>query len=140
MSNSLNFLAFAWLLATAITAAAHPEADYLADAFHPQKSTPVHELPGELFALQLIAVSSREQIENYAEQHDLYDLVAVPIQQHGKRLYVLIAGFYQHEQDARRALELLPQEVRTQSPWVRQLAGLQALMSSNDADIYAASD
>ncbi len=109
-------------------------------AYKPVEETRVIDMPGTLFAVQLLAVSTKQQIEAFAEQHDLYDLTAVRIEQKGQKLYVLIPGVYKNRVDAETAVASLPPAVRAMKPWIRPLEGLQQAMHRAQRITYAASD
>jgi len=109
-------------------------------AYKPTKETRVIDMPSSLFAVQLLAVSTKQQVEQFAEDHDLYDLTAVRIAQNGKPLYVLLPGVYKNREDAETAVASLPEAVRALNPWIRPLNGLQDAMRRVEQTTFAASD
>ncbi len=109
-------------------------------AYKPTEETRVVDLPSDMFAVQLIAVSTRKQIEAFVELHDLWDMTAVKVSRAGKPLYVLIPGVYKTRIDAQTAVASLPQSVQSLKPWIRPLGGLQDAMRDAIKTSYAISD
>ncbi len=135
----LSFLAtLLFALSSAVCSAERPAYWHL--AYKPAKETRVIDLPTDLFAVQLIAVSTRKQVEDFVERHNLWDMTAVKVSRDGKPLYVLIPGVYKTRADAQAAVASLPQSVQKLKPWIRPLAGLQDAMRSAVKTSYAVSD
>ncbi|MFK8020198.1 MAG: SPOR domain-containing protein [Pseudomonadales bacterium] len=109
-------------------------------AYKPTRETRVIDMPSSLYAVQLLAVSTKQQVERFAEDHDLYDLTAVRIAQNGKPLYVLLPGVYKNREDAQTAVASLPDAVKALNPRIRPLKGLQDAMRRADQTTFAASD
>lgn len=109
-------------------------------AYKPTEETRVIDLPSDMFAVQLIAVSTRKQVEAFVELHDLWDMTAVKVSKAGKPLYVLIPGVYKSRLDAQTAVASLPHSVQQLKPWIRPLGGLQDAMRDARKTSYAISD
>lgn len=109
-------------------------------AYVPETATRVFDMPAEYFTVQLLAVSTKQQVENFVETHDLYEMVAVQIIQDEKTLYVLLPGVYTSRADAQDALKSLPDGVKEQQPWVRSLQSLQNVMSKPNIRYVAKDD
>ena len=90
-------------------------------------------LPAHFFVLQLIAMPSQELLDNFAIEQGLRNTVSTRIARDGEILYVLLAGVYEDQNTAERALVSLPPEVRTLQPWIRPLGLLQRAMRQVDA-------
>lgn len=114
--------------------------EYTRLAYKPSEETRVIDMPSSLFAVQLLAVSTKQQVEDFAQRHNLYDLTAVRIEQKGKSLYVLIPGVYKSREDAEAAVASLPKEIQAMKPWIRPLDGLQEAMRRVQRTTYAVSD
>lgn len=109
-------------------------------AYKPNMETRVIDLPADMFAVQLIAVSTRKQVEEFVEHYDLWDMTAVKVSRDSKPLYVLIPGVYKSRIDAQTAVESLPQSVQQLKPWIRPLGGLQDAMRDARKTSYAISE
>lgn len=109
-------------------------------AYIPEKATRVIDMPEEYFTVQLLAVSTKQQVEDFVEAHDLYDMVAVQIIQREKTLYVLLPGVYTSRADAEDALNSLPDGVKAQQPWVRSLQSLHKAMRKPNTHYLATED
>ncbi|MFK7733845.1 MAG: SPOR domain-containing protein [Pseudomonadales bacterium] len=114
--------------------------DYWQHAYKPSQETHVIDLPADMFAVQLIAVSTRKQVEAFVELHNLWDMTAVKVSKAGKPLYVLIPGVYKSRVDAESAVASLPVSVQQLKPWIRPLGGLQQAMRDAKKTSYAVSD
>lgn len=90
-------------------------------------------LPAHFFVLQLIAMPSQELLDNFAIEQGLRNTVSTRIARDGEILYVLLAGVYEDQGTAERALTSLPPEVRALRPWIRPLGLLQRAMRRVDA-------
>ena len=90
-------------------------------------------LPAHFFVLQLIAMPSQELLDNFAIEQGLRNTVSTRIARDGEILYVLLAGVYEDQHTAERALVSLPPEVRALRPWIRPLGLLQRAMRQVDA-------
>lgn len=102
-------------------------------AYTPPKATPIVELPPEFYAVQLIALSSRQRLEEYAEERQLHRMSAARIARNGELYYVLLLGIYESKTDAENATEDLPRPLDVYDPWIRPLGELQRAMIEGDA-------
>jgi len=104
------------------------EPSYAHYAYRPSEPVRIIDLPEEFYAAQLLAVSTKAQIEDFVVQRDLYNMSAARIEQDGQILYVLLLGVYESKDIALEAVQHMPQEVRALKPWVRPINGLQESM------------
>ena len=107
--------------------------DYERLAFRPEQATSILDLPGEYWTVQLIAMTSAEGLENYAEANGLQGFSAARIASGGDIYYVLLLGIYQSEEDAKLAVASMPDQLHDLSPWVRSVASLQRAMRAADS-------
>ena len=98
-------------------------------AYQPEVPMALAELPGSFFAVQLIALASREDLEQFIIDNDLPLMSGAVVEKEGKRFFALLAGIYEDRQTAERAAESLPEKLRAHGPWVRSLESLQAGMA-----------
>ena len=97
-------------------------------AFQPEGPTALADLPGSFYAIQLIAMSSREDLEQFIADNDLPMMSGAVVERDGERFYALLAGIYTDRETAERAARSLPDALSAHGPWVRSMASLQAAM------------
>lgn len=102
-------------------------------AYRPERATPVLDLPGDYYALQLAVRDSREALERFAEAHRLGGLPHVRVARRGGLAYALLAGVYRDRDAAERARDSLPKRIGSMRPWIRSLRSLQRAMLRADA-------
>ena len=85
------------------------------------------DVPGDFWAVQLIALSTKEDLEAYAERHNLHGMSAAQIaNQEGEVFYILLLGIYESREIAEQAITELPKPFN--NPWIRSVASLQSAM------------
>ncbi|RDH82288.1 MAG: hypothetical protein DIZ80_08285 [endosymbiont of Galathealinum brachiosum] len=85
------------------------------------------EQPAGMFAVQVVASSSMDQLNYFAQQNQLSDEWVAETTVDGKVWFVLMSGVYGSKAEAEQALESL-QGLETQ-PWIRTVGSVQAVMS-----------
>jgi len=115
------------------------EPAYAKLAYRPDRPTRILDLPSDFFAAQLFAVSTRQQLEDFVEREDLYNMTAAQVEHQGKLYYVLLLGVYKTVETAQQAISAMPATVKTLEPWIRPITGLQAAMRRAEA-LNAASE
>ncbi|MFW6093189.1 MAG: SPOR domain-containing protein [Pseudomonadota bacterium] len=93
----------------------------------------IAELPGEFYAVQLLAMSSREALESYVAQRQLDHVSAARVERDGRLYYTLLLGVYETEELARRAAAERPAALAGTTPWIRSVSSLQSAMTRGDA-------
>lgn len=83
--------------------------------------------PADMFAVQVVASSSMDQLNFFAQQNQLSDEWVAETIVDGKVWYVLMAGVYASKAEAEQALEGL-QGLGT-DPWIRSVGSVQAVMN-----------
>lgn len=106
--------------------------DFQALAYVPEKPTSLLELPPNFWVAQLMAVSSKEFLESYAEEHNLRGLSAARIASGDRLFFVLILGIYDSKEKAERAITNMPPPYHTHKPLLRTLGSLQDAMRKAD--------
>lgn len=107
--------------------------EYISLAYSSEKEVSLLALPKRLWAVQLIALSKKEALENFANQTQLLRLSGARIASKNQILYVLLLGIYETKDLAKRALASLPKEQKQNiSPWIRSMGSLQAAMIQGD--------
>ncbi len=89
------------------------------------------------YTLQLIGLSNKQALDAFISRNKLSGNVGY-YQSHlqGKEWYVLLYGEFTSPQEAKVALQQLPQAVRDQKPWVRTMANVQASIRKQQ-NLYA---
>jgi len=85
------------------------------------------EQPAGMFAVQVVASSSMDQLTAFANANQLSDEWVAETIVDGKVWFVLISGVYATKSEAEQALEGL-QGLETQ-PWIRTVGSVQSAMS-----------
>ncbi len=98
-------------------------------AFQAERPTALADLPGTFYVIQVIALSSREDLEQYIADNDLPVMTGAVVEKDGERFYALLAGIYADRATAERAARSLPEELGAHGPWVRSMESLQAAMA-----------
>jgi len=83
--------------------------------------------PADMFAVQVVASSSMNQLNFFASQNNLSDEWVAETLVDGKTWFVLMAGVYATKGEAEQALSGL-QELGT-DPWIRSVGSVQAVMT-----------
>lgn len=102
---------------------------YQALSFQPERPTALADLPGTFYVIQLIALSTREDLEQYIADNDLPVMSGAVVEKDGELFYALLAGIYADRETAERATRSLPAELSAHGPWVRSMESLQAAMA-----------
>ena len=108
------------------------EPAYAQLAYRPDEPVRIIDLPENFYAAQLLAVSTKKQIEDFVVAQNLYNMSAARIEQNGQVLYVLLLGVYESKEIAERAVAVMPTPVKSMKPWVRPIEGLQDAMIRGD--------
>ena len=95
-------------------------------SFQPEGPTALTDLPGTFYAIQLIALSTREDLEQFIADNNLPVMSGAVVEKDGERFYALLAGIYTDRETAERAVRSLPDELSAHGPWVRSMESLQA--------------
>lgn len=101
-------------------------------AYVPAATTPLTELPGDFYVVQLMALSTRARLERFVRDMGLWGLSAARVGKDDALLYVLLLGVYRNRDDAERAAGALPEALAGVTPWIRPLRSLQAAMLRGD--------
>ena len=98
-------------------------------SYQPDQPTALADLPGSFYAIQVIALSSREDLEQFIVDNDLPVMSGAVVEKDGALFYALLAGIYTDRETAERATLSLPEAISAQRPWIRSLESLQAAMA-----------
>ena len=98
-------------------------------SFQPERPTSLADLPETFYVVQLIALSTQEDLEQYIAENDLPVMSGAVVEKDGDRFYALLAGIYPDRDTAERAARSLPEELAAHGPWVRSMKSLQAAIA-----------
>ena len=101
---------------------------HVALSYQPPRPIALVDLPGDFWAVQLIAMSSKQTLEQYAAENQLKGMSAARISDGSNFYYVLLLGIYETREKAQQAVDSLTGPLATHQPWIRRLASLQAAM------------
>jgi chromosome segregation ATPase len=74
------------------------------------------------YTIQLIGVSREESIAVFITKHQLRgELAYITTQREGTAWYILLHGMHDSYTEASKALQRLPESLRSQQPWVRKM-------------------
>ncbi|MCZ6643123.1 MAG: SPOR domain-containing protein [Gammaproteobacteria bacterium] len=97
-------------------------------AYKPDKPVSIIDLPPDLYAIQLIAMSTRGALEAFVKDNRLRGMSAARVANDGEVFYVLLLGIYESAEIAKEAVEGIPPPLDKQTPWIRPLGTLQEAM------------
>ena len=98
-------------------------------SFQPERPTALADLPGTFYVIQLIALSTRQDLEQFIADNDLPVMSGAVVEKDGERFYALLAGIYTDRETAEHAAQSLPEGLGAYGPWVRSMESLQAAMT-----------
>ncbi len=105
---------------------------HVALSYRPEKPVSLHDLPADFWAVQLIALSSKDAVEAFAKQNNIRGMSAARIAIGDTLYYVLLLGVYETRANAERAVTDLPPPFNVDKPWIRSLGSLQSAMRAGD--------
>ena len=82
------------------------------------------------YTIQVLGAQSMQTISNFVSRNAGYNFMQIQSSLNGQPWYVLFYGVYNTQNEAKRALSGLPSAIRQNSPWVRQLSGVQTQINS----------
>ena len=101
-------------------------------AYRLDRARPLTELPARFYALQLIAMSSQEELDQFVAERRLQGMTSTRVERNGQLFYVLLAGIYEDGETAERAAISLEAELAGFEPWLRPLRTLQEAVRRAD--------
>jgi DamX protein len=101
-------------------------------AYRPDRPTALTDLPADFYAVQLMAMSSKDSLEAFVAREGIRNMSAARVERDGELFYVLLLGIYENAETARRAVASLPDEIGGAEPWIRPLGSLQSAMQRAD--------
>ncbi len=102
-------------------------------AYQPEGPVDLLDLPAEFYAVQLVAVSSKEALEQYAEDHGLRGMAAARVATDDRLFYILLLGVYETRDLAEEAIADVPPPLDELDFWIRSMGSLQQAILAGDA-------
>lgn len=103
-----------------------------ASATKAAKSASLEDLPGDYWAVQLIALNSQAELRDFMQSTQLDELTGAMIKVNGRTWYVALLGVYENRDVAVQAAAQRPAALQRYEPYVRSVASLQAAMIAAD--------
>jgi septal ring-binding cell division protein DamX len=77
------------------------------------------------YTVQLIGVANKDSIPSFAAKYGLQgDLAYITTEREGKAWHILLYGMYDSYTEATKALQDLPESLKSQQPWARKMPSL----------------
>ena len=95
-------------------------------------SASLQDLPGDFWAVQLIALNSQTQLRDFMQSTQLDELTGAMIEVNGRTWYVALLGIYENRDLAEQAAAQRPVALQRYEPYIRSVASLQAAMIAAD--------
>ena len=92
----------------------------------------LHDLPGDFWAVQLIALNSETKLRDFMQSTQLDELTGAMIGVNGRTWYVALLGIYENRDLAEQAAARRPMALQRYEPYIRSVASLQAAMVDAD--------
>ncbi len=105
---------------------------YIRLAYRPSKPVSLLDLPENLVAVQLLAVSTKLALVDYARTHELQGVSAARVADGEELRYVLLLGIYENRDLAQEAIDGMPPPLNELKAWIRPLASLQKAIVGGD--------
>ena len=84
------------------------------------------------WTIQILAFKDQSKVHEFIDRHGLNDLASYFIETSESGVfYKLIYGSYQSKEDAEQARDNLSVELKEHGPWLRTIASVQALITTN---------
>jgi septal ring-binding cell division protein DamX len=92
----------------------------------------LEDLPGDYWAVQLIALNSQAELQDFMQSTQLDELTGAMINVNGRTWYVALLGVFENRDLAERAAAQRPAALQRYEPYIRSVASLQAAMIAAD--------
>ncbi|MEM7080686.1 MAG: SPOR domain-containing protein [Pseudomonadota bacterium] len=106
--------------------------EYVALSYTPDKPVSILELPPEFYAVQLLALSGKDKLEEFAVHNNINGMSAARVASNGNLMFALLLGIYETRERAEKAITHLPAPFDQHRPWIRSVGSLQEAMIAGD--------
>lgn len=106
-----------------------PTAEEGVDAWLARGEAWVREQPAEHYTIQVLAAGGADTLLPYLSRHNLEENAHLVLtQRQGNDWYLVLVGSHADREEARDAMEALPDAVRASGPWLRSLGSVTDAM------------
>jgi septal ring-binding cell division protein DamX len=112
-----------------------PPADvptHIALSYRPAQPVALLDLPADYYAVQLVAVSSKKDLEEFAAKHQIRGMSAARTYSQNQLYYILLLGVYETYDNAELAADSLGPPFDETQPWIRPVGSLQRAIKAAD--------
>ena len=110
--------------------------EYVWLAYEPETPTRIEDLPDNMYAVQLVAVGTKEKATKYVEDATwLVEPTGVRILSNDKPFYVILLGIYETKRNAELAVRSVADDVGKNKPWIRSLKSLQVAIRDANREL-----
>ncbi|MBA2653569.1 MAG: hypothetical protein H0U71_00690 [Gammaproteobacteria bacterium] len=81
--------------------------------------------PSDNFTLQLMGVREPEELTRFIRDNKVQEAKIFHTYYLDKDWYVLVCGLYKNHTEALQMMDNLPETIRTQKPWIRQISNIK---------------
>lgn len=108
--------------------------EYRQLAYEPENTTRIEDLPDSYYAVQLIALSDKDEAIKYVRDETwLVDPSGVRILSNDKVFYAILLGIYETRGRAERAVNSIQDHLGNDKPWIRPMSSLKsAIKDANE--------
>jgi septal ring-binding cell division protein DamX len=105
---------------------------HIALSYRPAEPVALMDLPADYYAVQLIAVTRKKDLEDFAEQHQIRGMSAARTYSDDQLFYVMLLGVYATYDYAELAVNSLGPPFDETAPWIRPVGSLQRAIKAAD--------
>ena len=102
---------------------------YVRLMYQSQSPVSLEALPSSFWTVQIIALSSRQELKDFLADIRLEALTGARIRSNGRTFYVALLGVYENRAAAEQAARLRPEALLPFEPYIRSLGSLQEAMA-----------
>ncbi|MEM6999789.1 MAG: SPOR domain-containing protein [Pseudomonadota bacterium] len=104
---------------------------YIKLAYQPPAPTPLHKLPKDYWAVQIVAVNNLDRLKRFVEDNQLLGMIGAELQTANGTMFALLLGVYESREIAAQAAAARPAALQKFEPYVRSMRSLHASMRAS---------
>lgn len=105
---------------------------HIALSYQPAEPVALLDLPADYYAVQLVAVTHKKDLEDFAERHQIRGMSAARTYSGDQLFYILLLGVYETYANAELAANSLGPPFDETAPWIRPVGSLQRAIQAAD--------
>jgi len=86
------------------------------------------------YTLQLMSSTTRSDVQDILNRYRLDPYAICAYKKESKQRYMLLYGVFEGTSDAQQAISALPDELRQNKPWIRQIRAVRSQLSINNKE------